>query len=127
VIGGGNEAWNLANKYGVAGYLASVRPVSVDQPSIEDAMRLAEEDPDTLRRLVLGGFEQAVQGAAMVQAKRAVYEDGATILFFGCTLWGGMLEPIAREVPAVVLDPVITPVMYVELLAAVRNSHSSTG
>lgn len=126
VIGGGNEAWNLANEYGVIGHLASVRRVTVDCPSIEESMRLMEEDPAELRRLVLGAFERAARGTAIEQAKRAVDEDGATVLFFGCTLWAGMLEPIARAVPATVLDPVITPLKYIELIATVRNYYGAS-
>jgi Asp/Glu/hydantoin racemase len=125
VIGGGNEAWNLANEYGVIGHLASVRRVPLDRPSVEESLRLLEQNPDELRRLTLGAFERAVHGTAMEQAKRAVYEDGATVLFFGCTLWAGMLEPIARAVPATVLDPVITPLKYIELLATAGNYYSA--
>jgi allantoin racemase len=126
VIGGGNEAWNLAQEYGVSGYLASVRPVSTDRPGVEESMHLMEHDPEGLRRRVLDAFSHAVSGVAMEQAERAVREDGATILFFGCTLWGGMLEPIARRLPAIVLDPVVTPLKYVETLAALRKHHIAT-
>ena len=42
-------------------------------------------------------------------------------LFFSCTLWGGMTGLIAEELEAVILDPVITPLKYVELLAAVKK------
>jgi Asp/Glu/hydantoin racemase len=116
-----NWARNLANEYGVTEYLASVRSAPADHPSTEESMRLFKGDPDALRRLVLGGMERAVHGTAMEQAKRAVYGDEATVLFFGCTFWGGMLEPIARAVPAVVLDPLITPLKYIELLVAAKK------
>jgi len=114
----GNWARDLANEYGVAQYVASVRLAPADHPSAEESLRLFSEDPDGLRHLVLGGMERAVHTTAMEQARKAVYEDEATVLFFSCTFWGGMLEPIAREMPAVILDPLITPLKYVESLAA---------
>jgi allantoin racemase len=117
----GNWARNLAIEYGVAERLASVRLAPAEHPSQEEAMRLFREDPDALRRLVLGGMERAVDGPAMEQARKAVHEDEATVLFFGCTFWGGMLEPIARALPVVVLDPLVTPLKYVEALAGARE------
>jgi allantoin racemase len=116
-----NWARSLANEYGVAQYVASVRLAPADHPSTEEAMRLFQEDPDALRRLVLEGMKRAVNTTAMEQARKAVYQDEATVLFFSCTFWGGMLGPIADELPVVVLDPIITALKYVEsLVAAIR-------
>ena len=36
-----------------------------------------------------------------------------------------MLGPIASAVPAIILDPVITPLKYIELLAAARKYYNS--
>jgi Asp/Glu/hydantoin racemase len=116
-----NWARDLAREYGVSQYLASVRTAPADHPSDEESKWLFREDPDALRRLVLGGMERAVHGTALEQAKRAVYEDDATVLFFGCAFWGGMLEPIARQLPATILDPLVTPFKYIESLATARN------
>jgi Asp/Glu/hydantoin racemase len=116
-----NWARDLAREYGVTENIASVRAAPADHPSNEESMRLFEEDPEALRQLVLGGMERAVHSTAMEQSKRAVYEDDATVLFYGCTFWGGMLGPIARAVPATILDPLITPLKYIELLATARK------
>ena len=75
-------------------------------------------DPDALRELVLGGMETSMRTTAKEQAKAAIVEDEASVIFFSCTLWGGMTGLIAEELEAVILDPVITPLKYVELLAA---------
>jgi Asp/Glu/hydantoin racemase len=123
--GNGNWARSLAMEYGIGGYLASVRSAPADHPSDEESMRLFREDPDGLRRLVLGGMERAVHSTAMEAARRAVEEDEATVLFFGCTFWAGMLGPIAQALPAVVLDPLITPLKYIELLATTHKYYRS--
>jgi len=115
--GNANWAWKLAHEYNLDRYLASIRLAPADHPSTEDAVRLFREDPLALRRLVLGGMERAVRTTAMEQARKAVVQDEATVLFFSCTLWAGMLGPIAEKVPAVILDPLITPLKYVEALA----------
>jgi Asp/Glu/hydantoin racemase len=116
-----NWARDLAREYGVTEYLASVRAAPADHPSNDESMRLFEEDPDALRHLVLGGMERAVHGTALEESKRAVFEDEATVLFYGCTFWGGMLGPIAQEVPATILDPLITPLKYIEVLATAKK------
>lgn len=116
-----NWARDLVREYGVTDYVACVRAAPADHPSTEESMRLFAEDPEALRRLVLGGMERAVHSTAMEQSKRAVFEDDATVLFYGCTFWGGMLAPIAQAVPATILDPIVTPLKYVELLASARK------
>lgn len=116
-----NWARDLAREYGVTEYITSVRAAPADHPSNEESMRLFEENPEALRQLVLGGMERAVHTTVMEQSKRSVYEDDATVLFYGCTFWGGMLGPVARAVPAAILDPLITPLKYIELLATARK------
>jgi hypothetical protein len=39
------------------------------------------------------------------------------VLFFACTLWSDLLGPIQERLPVPVLDPLVTPVRYAELLA----------
>ena len=116
-----NWARDLAREYRIVDYVTGVRGAPADHPSNEESMRLFAEDPDALRELVLGGMERAVHTTAMEQSKKAVREDEATVLFYGCTFWGGMLGPIAQEVPALILDPIITPLKYVELLATTQK------
>ncbi len=116
-----NWARDLAREYGVTEYITSVRAAPTDHPSTEESMRLFAENPEALRQLVLDGMERAVHSTAMEQSRRAVSEDEATVLFYGCTFWGGMLGPIAQAVPATILDPLITPLKYIELLATTHK------
>lgn len=116
-----NWARDLAREYRVVDYITGVRGAPADHPSNEESMRLFAEDPDALRELVLGGMERAVRTTALEQSKKAVYEDEAEVLFYGCTFWGGMLDPIAQEVPVTILDPLITPLKYIELLASTQK------
>lgn len=119
--GNGNWARSLITEYGMSEFMASVRSAPADHPSTEDSMRLFAANPAALRELVLGGMERAIYTTALEQSRRAVYDDEATVLFYGCTFWGGMLGPIARDVPAIILDPLITPLKYVEHLASARQ------
>ncbi len=113
-----NWARALVREYQVDEYVATIRSAQTGHPSDEDTTRLFAEDPDALRELVLGGMETSMRTTAKEQAKAALVEDEASVLFFSCTLWGGMTGLIAEELEAVILDPVITPLKYVELLAA---------
>jgi Asp/Glu/hydantoin racemase len=122
-----NWARDLAREYRIVDYVTGVRGAPADHPSNEESMRLFAEDPDGLRELVLGGMEKAVHTTALEASRQAFYQDEATVLFYGCTFWGGMLEPIAREIPATILDPLITPLKYVELLAATQKFYKDRG
>lgn len=116
-----NWARDLVREYRATEYVACVRAAPADHPSTQESMRLFAEDPDALRHLVLGGMERAVHTTAMEHSIKAVHEDDATVLFYGCTFWGGMLNPIAKAVPVTILDPIVTPLKYVELLANARK------
>ncbi len=116
-----NWVRDLAREYRASAYLASVRSAPADHPSNEDSLRLFQEDPAALRRMVLGNMERAIHDSALEQSKRAVYEDEATVLFYACAFWGGMLDPVAQAVPATILDPLMTVLKYVEHVAALKN------
>lgn len=119
-------SWDyLSRVYGLTPYLASVREAPFDHPSPDVSMRLFKEDEAALRHMVLTEMDRAVRETGIEQSRRAVHEDGATVLFFACTLWAGLLEPVARAVPATVLDPMITPLKYIEHLATVRKHYSA--
>ena len=116
-----NWVRDLAREYRASEYLTSVRSAPADHPSNEDSLRLFQEDPSALRRMVLENMEQALHDSALVESKRAIYDDEASVLFYACAFWGGMLEPIAQAVPATILDPLITTLKYVEHIATLRN------
>ncbi len=112
-----NWVYALARSYGVLDRLAVALPVEVAHPSPEETDRLFWEDPTGLRDLVLSNMRNGLLNAGIRQARRAFEEFQVQALFCACTLWGGMLEPVAREVPIPVLDAVATPVAYANCLA----------
>ena len=80
------EEYDLAREYGMRQHLASVRAVPTNHLSAEVSTRLFDEDPDALRRLVLREMERAIHENGIEEARRAVREDKATVIFFACTL-----------------------------------------
>ena len=49
------------------------------------------------------------------QAKKAVSE-GAEVVYFACTIWGGMLKPISDALEVPVIDPVISMLKTSEMV-----------
>jgi Asp/Glu/hydantoin racemase len=97
--------------------LANIRVARAGHPSRSVTASLLEEDPDQLRQLVRDEMAQSVAGPGLAQARLAHSEDEAGAVFFACTLWGGLLEPVKSDVPVAVLDPLITLVKFAEVLA----------
>jgi len=99
-----------ATKAGVASRLASVRAINIPVLELQDRDR-------TIRALV----EQSV---------RAVREDGAHVLIFGCTGMAGMAgdveEGLRREgiIDVPVIDPAVLSFKMAEALAGMGLSHS---
>ena len=99
-----------ATKAGVASRLASVRAINIPVLELQDRDR-------TIRALV----EQSV---------RAVREDGAHVLIFGCTGMAGMAgdveEGLRREgiIDVPVIDPAVLSFKMAEALGGMGLSHS---
>ena len=53
------------------------------------------------------------------EAKYACDEDDAKVLFFACTIWGGLLDKVQNSVSAKILDPVRNSVIFAEMLAKI--------
>jgi Asp/Glu/hydantoin racemase len=81
---------------------------------------MAEKRWSELKDEVMARFRDSIEQDAISQAKKAVKEDRAEVLFFSCTLWGGMLKPVAEAVNVPVLDPVITVLKSAELAIKAR-------
>ena len=103
---------NQAKIYGVAEKLASVRAVNL--PVLE-----LEADADRVRRLLIE------------KSTKAVVEDGADTIIFGCTGMFGWAETVregllaaGHDVP--VIDPVPTAIQVAAGLVEVKLSHSKT-
>lgn len=111
-----NWVYELARSYGVLDRLAAALPVEVVHPSPEETERLLATGPNALRDAVLANMKDGLVNHGVRQALRAFDEYQAQAIFCACTLWGGMLERVAREVPVPVLDAVATPVAYVNAL-----------
>jgi allantoin racemase len=115
-------SWNhLVHQYNMAPWLASVREAHFTHPDPDMSMRLFEQDESELRRIVVAEMDRAAREEGVEQARLALEEDGADAVFFACTLWSGLLEPVARAVPITVLDPMITALKYIEMVAANRR------
>jgi Asp/Glu/hydantoin racemase len=111
--------------HGLGPFLTSVREANFEHPDPELSMRLHEEDEDELRRIVLTEMERSIHDAAIEQTREAVEIDGSNAIFFACTFWSGMLDPIAEAVPNVaLLDPIVLPLKYLELLVGIKQ-HSA--
>jgi allantoin racemase len=123
-------SWHEDNStvYGLREGVVSFRTAEVPTRDEESGRFLDTGDLDGLREYVLAGFKESVQDDAMRQAERAVAEDRADVLFFACTIWGGMLSPIARKLGIPVIDPVIGTLkaaeMTVRTIAAARGTRS---
>ncbi|MCY3538836.1 MAG: aspartate/glutamate racemase family protein [bacterium] len=107
----------LVHRYGAESIFAGVFAAPSGHPPAEEVDRLLAEDPDELRAAVRAEMDTSVRTTALQAAQRAFHERDANVIFFACTLWSGLLEPIRTQVPVQVLDPLITPVLYAEMLA----------
>ncbi len=100
----------LARLYGLEGNLASVRPVNIP---------VLELDRDRER----------LMGALVEQSARAVVEDGAHILLFGCTGMSGLAQQVEQALAELgctvpVIDPSLAALKLAEGLADMSLSHS---
>ena len=112
-----NWARRLVHSYGGDGIFAGVFSAPCPHPPAEVVDSLLAEDPRKLRATVRAGMADAIAGPAGDAAESAWRDHDATVLFFACTIWSGLLDPVRERVPVPVLDPLITPVRYAEMLA----------
>jgi Asp/Glu/hydantoin racemase len=113
-----NWVRRLIHRYGAEARFGGVFHAPTGHPSAQEVSRLLEEDPAGLRAAVRREMSASIAGPAGDAAELAWREHDVTVLFFACTLWSGLLDPIRDRVPIPVLDPLIAPVRYAELLAA---------
>lgn len=95
---------DLVSKYGFKSKLASIRQVNITP------LQFAVE-------------KQELKNRILVEAKKAVEEDGANILILGCSgmnvaLW------LQEEVGVPVIDPLIAVIKTLEVLGKMKISHS---
>jgi len=118
-------AWHeeTIRRYGIPRDRIVFRAVQVGHPP-QEVMEtyLAEKRWAELKEEVIGRFRDSIVEDGVAQAKKAVEEDHANVLFFSCTLWGGLLSPVAQAVDVPVLDPVITALKSAEMVIKTRAS-----
>ena len=114
-----NSNWvrRLIHRYGAASKFAGVFHAHAGHPSVAEVNRLLDVDPDGLRAEVRKEMAASIAGPASDAAELAWRDHDATILFYACTLWSGLLDPVRERVPIPILDPLIASVRYAELLA----------
>ena len=113
-----NWVRRLIHRYGGGPAFAAVLSAPSGHPSEDEVNRLlADEDLDGLREAVRREMSASIAGPAAAAAESAWRDHEATVLFFACTLWSDLLGPIRERLPIPVLDPLVTPVRYAELLA----------
>ncbi len=112
-----NWVRRLVHAYDGGSIFAGVFSASCPHPPADLVDRLVHEDPRELRGIVRRGMAEAIAGPAGDAAEAAFRDHDATVLFFACTIWSGLLAPVRERVPVPVLDPLITPVRYAEMLA----------
>jgi Asp/Glu/hydantoin racemase len=116
-----NADWvrRLVHRYGFDYLVGSIRSARAGHPSDEEVSSLFAEDTEELRRRVRTSMADSIAGPALEQAKRAVEEDEAAVLFFACTTWSGLLDPIRSALNVRVIDPLLDTVRFAETLALV--------
>ena len=85
-------------QYGLEKKLASFRAINFTVP------RMAEE-PEKLK------------GSILMEAKKAVEEDGAEVVVLGCTAESGFMKELISKLGVPVLDAVVTSWKYAEMMA----------
>jgi Asp/Glu/hydantoin racemase len=110
----------LATLYGLRGVIASIVPVDLGYPPERELARMMAEDRPALVSAILGCHQRFINEQLEPLARRAVDEDGAGILYLGCTLWSGMAAGAASAVGMSVLDPGLGALRAAEALADVQ-------
>lgn len=112
-----NWVYRLVHRYGGTSSFAGVFSAPSGHPPAEEVTRLLAEDPPGLRAAVRAEMAASAKGSALEASERAWRDHDATVIFYACTLWSGLLGDIRARVPVRILDPLITPLLYAELLA----------
>lgn len=121
------DSWHKSNirDYGMDVSCINIRRIQIvglEKPKLQRLV--ASGDFEAVRTQVLSAFSNSIVEQGVAASKRAVHDDEASALYFACTLWSGMLEPVAHEVDVPVLDPVLSALKAAELAIAARVRES---
>lgn len=108
---------DLARAYGLAHTIASIIPVNLKYPSTQESARLMKEDPAQLANIILDCHRGFLEEELFRLTKPIVEHNNISAIYFGCTLWTGMLEPVAQRLKLPILDAGIGALRMAEILA----------
>lgn len=107
----------LARLYCLDHVVAWIKPVDLGYPPDDELAVLMATGRERLLDVVLGCHRAFLDEQLPALAERAIEEHGAQALYFGCTLWTGMVGGLAESLGVSVLDPGIGALRSAELLA----------
>lgn len=115
------DTWGpRAAEHGLGENLVCVRISDIVHPSDDLSSELLAEDPQLLLSHIINEMRRSIDEEAVPQSRDAAFFDQVDTLFFACTLWAGLLDPVRDAVPDVkVLDPLVSPLRYMEYLVGV--------
>jgi allantoin racemase len=116
---GSGDFWqDRARATGLAEGDYTIRRVPiVKHPDFDTLMELTDSDPDRLRDLTLDAMTDALLTDGVPQAREAVEQDGADVVYFACTFFSAGLHELSdAENPfgVPVLDPLVAAATFLE-------------
>jgi allantoin racemase len=116
-VGERTQYETLARLYGLDHVVAWVRHVDLGYPPAAELAALMATDGARLLEVVLACHSTFLDEQLPALAERAIEDHGAEALYFGCTLWTGMVAGLAKSLGITVLDPGIGALRAAEFLA----------
>jgi allantoin racemase len=110
---------DLARFYGLEHHIAEILTVPMEYPDAGRLERLMQTDPAEGCRIVIERHRAVLDGPALRLARGAV-ERGAGVVYAGCTLWTGMLDPFREALGVPVIDPGQAAVVMAAAAARIR-------
>ena len=75
-------------------------------------------------RMTVSEFQKdpvCTEDRILEEARKAVEEDGADVIVLGCTIEFGFYKKVQAELGVPVIDAIVAPLRYAELLADIRQ------
>lgn len=112
-------SWARSNLrlYGLEQAVAAIKFVDMHTEGEESFVGQTEVNLE----VVLKRFSKVLHGPGMETAKEALVADAAEMIFYGCTIWGGLLEGMSEKLGAPVLDALAVSLRMAELQATVTS------
>jgi allantoin racemase len=107
-----------ARLYGLHHQITSIRRIRVDRPTDAELGGWMLHQPEKARQALLRSYERAVSvpGVAASQIQAAIEEEGIESVYFACTFFSGMLDPLRQEFRIPMLDPALGALRVAEML-----------